>query len=357
MKKFIKDLIRETLLNEVDWEDTFSDVKRTCVNPKKIVEYLNDVRANKGLHTKDRQKFSKGMPYIHAKSSFYKGNEDLDIDYFIKQITAKPNNLINTNDKILKTGGHNEFVYKTGLPAFRGIVYDMNKEEFSFIETCPGAGECVSICYALKGNYIIYPVSYDSMTRRLNFLLNDPDGYEQQLYEELKQKCVEHKALEGYKNKVLLRWNDSGDFFTKRYVSIAKNVMDNLKAEGYNVDSYAYTKMGDVATKDSGFQTTFSAGANKKQSDKVDTSKNKMSVVVPKQMFKDLNLMKFSDEKILKDRIASEFGFDVNTILTYDEMMQTPKGESPKWNIIVTTNDGDDAGFRKDVRTILLTQH
>jgi hypothetical protein len=357
MKKFIKDLIRETLLTEVDWEDTFSDVKRTCVNPKKIVDYLNDVRANKGLHTKDRQKFSKGMPYIHAKSSFYKGNEDLDIDYFIKQITAKPNNLINTNDKILKTGGHNEFVYKTGLPAFRGIVYDMNKEEFSFIETCPGAGECVSICYALKGKYIIYPVSYDSMTRRLNFLLNDPDGYEQQLYEELKQKCVKHKALEGYKNKVLLRWNDSGDFFTKRYVSIAKNVMDNLKAEGYNIDSYAYTKMGDVATKDSGFQTTFSAGANKKQSDKVDTSKNKMSVVVPKQMFKDLNLMKFSDEKILKDRIASEFGFDVNTILTYDEMMQTPKGELPKWNIIVTTNDGDDAGFRKDVRTILLTQH
>lgn len=353
----IKKLLREALLNEIDWDDTFSDVKQTCVNPKQIVKHLNDIRGNKGLETKDRQKFPKGLPYLHASSEFFNDGEGVDIDYFIKQITKRPNNLINTNEKILKTGNHNEYVYKTGLPAFRGIVYDMDKQKFSFIETCPGAGKCVNICYALKGRFIQYSASYDSMTRRLNFLLNDPNGYEQQFYEELKEKCIEHGALEGYKNKVLLRWNDSGDFFTKRYVAIAENVMSKLQSEGYNVDSYAYTKMGDLATNDTGFQTTFSTGANKAQSDKNDPMKNKMSVVVPKQMFKDLNLMKFADEKTLKERIANEYGFDINTILTYDEMMQTPKSETPKWNVIITTNDGDDAGFRKDVRTILLTQH
>ena len=195
------------------------------------------------------------------------------------------------------------------------------------------------------------------MTRRLNYLLNHPDKYEEQMYEELKAKCHEHKAFEGYKSKVLLRWNDSGDFFTKKYVDIAENVIKRLKKEGFNIDSYLYTKMANVA-KDVDFAVTnFSSGGNKQQASKIDSTKQKMSLIVPTELFKGLDFMKLSDEKILKDRIAKHFNIDKNVLLTYDELMQTPPSKNKKWAVIVTPDDGDDAAMRKDVKAVLLTQH
>lgn len=358
MKNFIKKILRETLLNEIDWEDTFSDVKKTCVEPRALVEYLNKVRTNKDLSYSEREKFDTKFPFVHSKSKFFKDKPTgIDVDYFIKEITKKPNNVVNTNDKILKSGGPHEYVYKTGIPAFRGIAYDIDKGKFYYINTCPGAGDCVLICYALKGNYIRYSNSYDSMTRRLNYLLNYPDNYEKQLYDELKTIAIEHKALAGYKSKVLLRWNDSGDFFTKKYVDIAERVIKNLQEDGYNVNSYAYTKMADVAKDQEFGDVTFSAGANKQQMAKIDLKKHKLSKIVPSQLFKDLDLMKIDDEEEFKKRVATKYQYDLNDIITYDEMMATPKSEVKKWHVIVTPNDGDDAAFRKDVKTILLTQH
>ncbi len=359
----LRKLLREALafkgqLDEIDWDNTFSDVKQTCVDPKEIADYLNRVKANADVATGEREKFDKSNPFVHAKSSFFKkGDGEVDINYFIKEITKVPLNTVNTNEKILKSGGPHEFVYKTGIPAFRGIAYDIEKGKFHYINTCPGAGTCAVICYAMKGQYIQYPAAYDSMTRRLNYLLNYPDKYEEQMYKELKAKCNEHKALKGYKSKVLLRWNDSGDFFAKRYVKIAENVMKRLQSEGFNIDSYAYTKVADVA-KDSNFGgTTFSAGANKKETGRVDMDKQKSSLIVPKEIFKGLDLMRVDDEQALKTRVANHFKLKPETVITYDEMMQTPKSDIPKWNVIVTPNDGDDAAFRKDVQKILLTQH
>ena len=67
--------------------------------------------------------------------------------------------------------------------------------------------------------------------------------------------------------------------------------------------------------------------------------------------------MKIDDEKELKNRIAQQYKLNPAEILTYDEMMGTAKGEQPKWSVIITPNDGDDAAFRKDVKRIFLTQH
>jgi hypothetical protein len=358
----IKELLREALafksqLDEVDWAGTFPDVKQSCIPPNEVVEYLNRVRANANTEYGEREKFDKSQPYVHGKSSFFKKGEGLDIDYFIKEMTKKPLNVVNTNEKILNSGGPHEFVYKTGIPAFRGIAFDIDKNQFHYINTCPGAGACVVICYAMKGRYIQYPAAYDSMTRRLNYLLNFPDKYEQQMYDELKSKAIEHKALKGYKPKVILRWNDSGDFFAKRYIQIAENVMKRLQKEGYNVDSYAYTKVGDMANANTGVDTTFSSGANKKETGKVDAKTHKMSQVVPTELFKDLDFMKTDDEQMLKQRIAQHFKLNPADVITYDEMMTIPKTDTPRWHVIVTPNDGDDAAFRKDVKTILLTQH
>ena len=351
----VRKIVRE-ILSEIDWGDTFSDVKQVCVPAEDIVEYLNRVRANAPLKTADREKFKMDKPFVHSKSTFFKDDEDkVDIEHFIAKMTEPPTNVINTNDKILKSGGPYEYVYKTGIPAFRGIAYDIEKDKFHYINTCPGAGSCAVICYAMKGRYIQYPAAYDSMTRRLNYLLNYPDRYEEQMYNELKAKAEEHKAFEGYKPKVILRWNDSGDFFANKYTQIAEYVMNRLKGEGYNVDSYAYTKVADVS-KDAEFQTTFSSGANKKQSQKVGKGK-KTSLVVPKELFKDLDFMRVADEDTLKSRISDFLGINKNEIISYEELISTPKGDKQKWSVIVTPNDGDDAAFRKDVKTILLTQH
>jgi len=345
------------LLSEIDWADTFSDVQQKCLNPKEIVDYLNKVRANAFLDYKDREKFKKGKPFVHAKSEFFrKEDTEVDIDYFINQITTKPNSVVTKNDKMTKSGGVNEYVYNTGVPAFRGIVYNQKKGTFHLINTCPGASDCVFICYALKGNYIRYPKSYDNMTRRLNLLLNNPEQYKKQLYDEISAKAEEHKAFKGYKPKVIIRWNDSGDFFAKKYVDIVESVMDKLNEDGYNVSGYAYTKVADVA-KDADFETTFSSGADKRQSKNIDLSKSKNSIIVPKEMFNDLDLMKVDDEIELKDRVSKKFNLNPNDVISYDEMKATTVLDEPRWHVLVTPDSGDDAAFRKDVKTILLTQH
>ena len=341
------------LLSEIDWSGDFEDVKKQCVLPKDVVSYLNDVRKNASLPYGERKKFSANNPFVHAKSSFFKkGEEEVDIDHFINQITQPPKTVVNTNEKILKSGGPNEFVYKTGIPAFRGIAYDKDKKEFVYINTCPGAGGCVLVCYARKGRYIQYPNSYDLMTRRLNLLLNDPNEYENRLYKELKSKAEEHKALKGYKPKVILRWNDSGDFFTKKYVKIAESVIKKLNENGYNVESYAYTKTPEIRP-DKSVQTTVSLQPNKS----IDSTDDKVSLIVPKDLFQGLDFLKLQDEDKLKDNISNYFKIKRTEILTYDEMKNMPEGDVLKWNVIVTPNDGDDAAFRKDVKRILLTQH
>lgn len=358
LKKMLREALAfKALISEIDWSDTFSDVKQSCIDPKEVTEYLNKVRNNASAEYGEREKFHKGLPYVHTKSSFFnKGEDGVDIEYFIKEITKTPKNLINTNDKILKSGKPHEFVYKTGIPALRGIVYDIQNKKFHYINTCPGAGTCIVICYAMKGRFIQYPASYDSMTRRLNYLLNFPDKYEELMYQELKAKAIEHKAMSGYKSKVILRWNDSGDFFTKRYVKIAENVMKRLQGDGYNVDSYAYTKVGDVANDSKFGSTTFSSGGNNKETQKVN-KEQKTSKVIPIDLFKDLDLLKINDEQVLKNRVSKHFKIDLNKVLTYDELMSTKESNEPKWAVIVTPNDGDDAAFRKDVNTVLLTQH
>lgn len=362
VKKILREgLAFKGLMNEIDWEKTFSDVKKTCVNPEQFADYLQRVRDNKDKSTADREKFDASHPYIHSKSKFFdKESEQLtaeDINNFIKRMIKPPLNVINTNDKIFRSGGPHEYVYKTGIPAFRGLAYSVEKNKIYYINTCPGAGDCVLICYALKGRYIQYPASYDSMTRRLNYFLNYPEKYEERLYKEIKEKAEEHSAFKGYKAKVLLRWNDSGDFFTKEYVNIAERVMKRLKDEGYNVDSYAYTKIADVAKSDTEFDTTFSVGANKREAGKIDLSKHKNATVIPKALSKGINLMKISDEEKYKERVADYFDLDPDTLITYDELMQTPKGLEPKWVVIVTPEDGDDAAFRKDVKQVLLKEH
>jgi hypothetical protein len=357
IKKFIQEAVRKYILNEIDWQNDFSDVLNTCIEPKELVDYLNRVKANADKETKDREKFKPTLPYVHAKSRLLgKIGENVDIQAFIEQITKKPNSLVTQNKKMTQTGEANTFVYNTGIPAFRGIVYDIESGKFHYINTCPGAGACRTICYALKGNYILFPGSYDNMTRRLNLLLNYPDSFEEQLYSEIKNKCIEHKAFKGYKFKVSIRWNDSGDFFTKKYVDIAHSVIKRLRNDGYNVEEFLHTKIASVAADTEFDVTSFSVGGNKKELSKIDPNQ-KISDIVGKNLFKGLNLDKLSDIEKLKELLSMKIGVNKKYILTYDELMQTPVSKTPKWYTITMPSDGDDATRRKDVIRNFQTQH
>jgi hypothetical protein len=356
------------LLNEID-NEKFSDVSAVCPDPKDVVDYLNRVKANAPKSTKEREKFPANKPFIHAKSSFFdKGTEYVDVDEFKKKITTPPNNIINTNKKMLKTGRPNEFVYKTGIPALRGIIYDIDADKFKYINTCPGAGACVRICYARKGNYTRYAASYDSMTRRLNYLMNYPEKYEEQMYQELKAACERHKAYKSKKspisfpkgetNRIAVRWNDSGDFFSKEYVRIAQNVIKRLEKEGYNIGDYLYTKLADVAA-DSGFKKAkFSTGANKRETSKINREKVGLGMVVPTDLFSDLNLKDKKDMETLKNRVTDFFGFkDRQNVISYKEMMSRKETDKPKYHVIVPPGSGDDAAYREDVKDVLNVQH
>jgi hypothetical protein len=101
-------------INEVNWKD-FSDVKKQCVEPKELTDFLNRVIQNREKTTKDREKFP-DLPFVHSKSEFFDIESDnVDIDEFKKRITTPPNIILSANDKMEHSGGVDEFVYNMGV--------------------------------------------------------------------------------------------------------------------------------------------------------------------------------------------------------------------------------------------------
>jgi hypothetical protein len=230
------------------------------------------------------------------------------------------------------------------------------------------------ICYARKGSYVMFPDVFLKQTKILNLLLNYPERFEKLLTREL-----ESIALKNPDKEILFRWNDAGDFFTKKYYDIALRITNNLKSEGYNIKSYAYTKMGDVVNmSDPNFIVNFSNDANKRETDKVkDVEGSKQSVIVPKELFDDLlektpgkSSNYLTDEKgkvvfkkpenvnILKERLALKYNVDVKSILTYDELLSTPVGADKQYNVVIMPKgDGDRSAQRSDVKMSFLCFH
>jgi hypothetical protein len=330
-----------------------------------VVSQIKPIKGDKGDKGDKGEDFTPNLEELAINTintlETYKGDDRLDasaIKNLEKNIDVKKLDL-----KALKTTlGHTQHLFKDkGWASLFWSNHDQPRAVSRYGNPKEpyrkdSAKMLFTLLFAMKGTPYIYQGEEFGMTGIEMNIHEYRDIETKNIYQELKAKAVEHKALKGYKAKVILRWNDSGDFFTKKYVDIAESVMKRLEAEGYNVESYAYTKMGDVANT-SDIQTTFSKGANKRETAKIDPTKKKVSDVVAKELFKGLDLMKIDDEKVLKDRVAKHFNLDPSNVITYDELMQTPKSDVPKWAVIVTPENGDDAAFRKDVKMVLLTQH
>lgn len=330
-------------------------------------------RIKTGTKTK-RDKFS---PIIHGSNiraiTKDDNNTEWDLDDLARQITTRPKAILGTNAKMEKSKTEGEIIYDLTLPALSGIVVDEDTGDFVEITTCPGAGQCQLFCYARKGGYVMFPASSMSAAQALNFLVNDPEGYSARVNQEIKTvKARADKA--GI--QLVVRWHDAGDFFSKEYLDLAYDV---AKANP-DVQFYAYTKMGDVATgaTPANFTMNFSSGSKRGEEKKVEFHKSqgnvvKQGVTVPKDMFFDLiarkgnSLIKdakgrtqFASPEALdtfKQRLAQQYKVDPKSIITYDQMLATPVGTSPKWNVIVQPGAGDRAANRKDVIDSYLMFH
>lgn len=364
-------------LNEVDWENQFSDVKKTCLSPESVVEMLNNQLERLNQPEKNRSKIDANTPMISGKN-IPVSDGDINIDAFIKEITQKPKQIFDRNPKMEKSDkGGFQYTVNTGIPALRGILYDQDNNQFYTINTCPGAGSCAVSCYARKGFYILNDGKNLKYIQRLNLLMNNPEEYENIILDELEPeafKIQRQSRKEGKDIKLIIRWNDAGDFFAKKYFDIALSVTNHLIKNGYNIESYAYTKMGDIANiADPNFIMNFSDDANKRETEKVDTSKTKVSKIVPKELFKDIFMKNgphyvkdangkatFKDEESkekLKNLISVKYNLPFDSLVYTDELPRE-QDEPLKYNVIVLpTGDSDVGAQRRDVWYSLLLQH
>mgnify|MGYP003339792331 FL=1 len=315
--------------------------------------------------------------YIHA-SNITKSDDATDtwdLAELKRKITTRPKSLLGTNAKMAKSKTEGEIVYDLTLPALKGIVVDEETGEFVEITTCPSAGACQLYCYARKAGYVMFPDSSMSAARALNFLVNDPDGFFQMVNAEI-AKFKKTAAKHGI--RVVVRWHDAGDFFSKEYVDRAYDVA----RANPDVKFYAYTKVASVAAGDrpDNFILNFSTGA--KRSDVIQIQKAqaagqtiKKAITVPKDLFRDLfvtdkNGKYVKDDKgrpqvksdsawqQFKQKLAQEFNVDPKTVITYDEMLTIAKGDQPRWNVVVfPAGHGDRAANRRDVINSFLMWH
>lgn len=339
-------------------------------------------KKDKGVETPDEDEFNAILkkkadvggkanhetPYIHRSTFTVVGDDNLPInlDKLQKTISQRPTKILQGNTKISKSGGKKYSFHNLTLPAYRGLWFDEKNKEFKFVTTCPSAGECKLVCYARKGGYVQYSISFVTQTKVLNFLLNDWKGFKNQLVNEIQQA----KANDTSKGlTTVIRWHDSGDFFNEKYLQIALDIARDTP----DIIHYAYTKsvgMVSKADKPKNFIFNFSKGGLEDKSIKPNQKK---SIIVPKSIFKDLfqtkpdshwldwNKISSDNLNVLKQRLSTTYKVPAESIITYNQLQKIPYDPNnvgkQKYNVIVWPGAGDDSASRADVLTTFLLIH
>jgi hypothetical protein len=126
--------------------------------------------------------------------------------------------LLRQNSELRREG-----IWNWSLPAWAGRMADGRT-----YNTCPEAQACVPLCYARTGTYRFRNV-LAAHERNLALVLDDLEGWEGQMIEELK-----HRRYRG----AHVRVHDSGDFFSDDYTAAWLRIMCATPG----VTFYAYTK-------------------------------------------------------------------------------------------------------------------
>lgn len=355
------------------------------IGEPELTDYLDRIRKQEKKKT-DKYK----LPYIHRKDvvSYYdEAGKKYNVDAIKQALAQRPKALLKKNEKMRHSDGTDEQFFNIGFAALVGIALDENTNELIIVNTCPGAGSCKVDCFAMKGGKVQFQGPWLSDGRILTYLLNDPDGFFNQLKQEITKEVKSGqpkldkktgKELPGY--KVSIRWHDAGDFFSPEYTALAFKLAEDLP----NVNFYAYTKVAGVALgqKPDNFMINWSEGASaeqekqiKKQDPKLEKTKN--SRIVPSDLFYDLlvkdekkNLVKGPQgqwqvipDKLpeLKSRLAQEYGINLSSILSYSEWATRTKDgekETPlKYNVIIAPGEPDLTAKDPGVLSTLLLKH
>jgi hypothetical protein len=343
------------------------------------------------LGGKDQVKRDVKIPIVTRNmfNTFTDENGSFDADKFRALITERPKTIFDQNAKMVKTDyGVNQLTVNTGIPALKGIVVDEDNGKFVYVNTCPGAGSCILACYARHGFYTFQDQKVKNLINRLNFMMNDPDGYIKQILEELTPIANNIKEMEnGFDEYVLkLRWNDAGDFFSKKYLEIAKTVTKEL-SKICDVQSYAYSKITEIVIdgKDNDITMNFSTDASTKEIKKAKSAPEKVgkfAIIIPKKVFanffkrvgphisvdamRGLPLFKDKNEKeLLRQAVVDyinkenpELKTSVDKVLFTPELSKITESDKNMYDVIVLPKgDTDISAQRKDVRCTFLLQH
>ena len=369
----------KNIINEIDW-DKFSDVRKRCISPEEIEKMLNtELERLKGPKNQ-REKRPIDIPIIAPGNIPVDDKGKVIIKDFLIKITRKPPTIFDEGVKSAHSSTELIQTINTGIPALKSVLWDEENRKFYIINTCPGAGQCISACYAMSGFYIFISEKNLKLINRLQLLMNKPEQYEKQAYNECELYALKAKQ----ENKTLeIRWNDAGDFFTDVYFNIAVKITHELLSKGYDVQSYAYTKVGKYVKlgTDKGMTMSFSSGANQKEKEKINYSSNKVSDIVPRSVYSKFlfpiskgferdshGKPKFRDEingrNELKHAIVNYYknnkDFQGVTMdnLKYTDELPSAQGNPLQYNtIILPVGDSDSPAQRKDVKYIFLLQH
>jgi len=328
-------------LEEVSKSDIKKDLEAEPIDPTKIKE-----KQSGGVAAQTARLIHNST----VKAITDESGKEWNLGKLIEMLTKKPEDILAQNSKIKKSGKGDKTFYDFGIPAYHGLFFDEDTKEFKLVKTCPSAGACKAFCYAAKGGYVMFPNSSLKSGSVLNYLLNHPEDFKDQMVAEIKE--ANQKAAK--KNqKMILRWHDSGDFFNGAYTDLAFEIARATP----DVRHYAYTKQVDLLRgkeKPDNFIINYSKGGTQ---DKDIEPEDKQASVVPKPLFKDLNLKDSKDQEILKDRVAEKMNLKRDKMLTYDELMKIPESDVPRYHVLVWKGHGDDSATRRDVITTLLLIH
>jgi len=143
---------------------------------------------------------------------------------WMDRIQQRPTKILSSNSKLSADG-----IWNLTMPALEASVVIGGK--LTKMTTCPTAGTCKAICYASQGGYI-FSSSMIKHTQNLQYMLDDPFSFLDQLNKEIRSKVKHIKRFRA------IRFNDSGDFFGPIYWNVAKQVM----LDNPTVTFYCYTK-------------------------------------------------------------------------------------------------------------------
>lgn len=139
----------------------------------------------------------------------------------VERMNTRPPRLLTQNSNLRRDG-----IWNWCLPAWAGRFPDGRT-----YNACPSAGVCHKVCYALNGAYR-FPAVLERHQRNLRYLLDDLDGWTEQMAAEISRK----RPRDG--RPVTVRIHDAGDFFSDEYLMAWLRVM----AANPDVRFYSYTK-------------------------------------------------------------------------------------------------------------------